>query len=62
MQNEKVIISNLEKVKKGKFTSLVFTRNLLMKTIFTEVHFLSGEKKSGDGQTAIKYKMRSRAM
>ena len=61
-KKEKVIISNLEKVKKEKFTSLVFTRNLLMKTIFTEVHFLSREKRSGDGQAAIKYKMRSRAM
>ena len=40
-KKQKVIISNLEKVKKEKFTSLVFTRNLLMKTIFTEVHFLS---------------------
>ena len=44
-KKEKIIISNLEKVKKEKLTSLVFTRNLLMKTIVTKIHFLSCEKK-----------------
>ena len=44
-KNEKAIISNLEKVKKGKCTPLIFTKNLLMKIIFTEIHFLSREKK-----------------
>ena len=55
-------MNNLEKIKKEKFTPLIFTRILLMKTIFTEINFLSCQKRSGNGQVAIKYKMRSRAI
>ena len=61
-KKEIVIINNLEKIKKEKFTPLNFTRILLMTTVFKEINFLSCEKRSRNGQVAIKYKMRSRAI
>ena len=40
-----------------KCTPLIFTRNLLMETLFTEIHFLSCKKMLGDGQVTMRYEV-----
>ena len=55
-------MSNLEKAKKEKCTPLIFIRTLLMKIILQKSIFCLVKKKLGDGQVAIRYKMRFHAI
>ena len=61
-KNEKAIASNLEKLKKEKYNYLIFTRTSLMELSVEKSFSLPCEKMLGDGQVAIRYKMRSRAI
>ena len=56
-KKEKVLISNLEKVKKIKVYFFGF-HNKLANENFTEVHYCLVKKRSVDGQAAVKYKMK----
>ena len=57
-KNKKTIASNLENVKKEKYTSLIFTRTSVLKLSLKKI-FFSCEKMLGGGKAAIKCKMRS---
>ena len=50
------------KGKKRKVYFCGFNKKFANENYLCRSPFLSWEKRSGDGQTAIKYKMRSRAM
>ena len=62
-KNEKAIISNLEKVKKRKVHSFdLHKKSANENYLYRNPFFVSWKKRLGDGQFAIRYKMRSRAI